>query len=179
MRVARFKNIFESPDFEFPICSGHTWRSYASGRDSQAPSRAFWSRGPDLFWERSPESRTAQCRRASHWPRSSDRASEELNRGDSHLNHANSTLPGDAIGPRTGKTRSLSSPPDHWTKSRISHPVSRACCSAQPCSRAHNKGEIPLATPCPRRLLIAVPPICVSIRSVRIEIHAAAVEEAR
>jgi hypothetical protein len=29
-----------------------------------------------------------------------------LNWGDSHLNHANSTLPGDAIGPMTGKTRS-------------------------------------------------------------------------
>jgi hypothetical protein len=29
-----------------------------------------------------------------------------LNWGDSHLNHANSTLPGDAIGAMTGKTRS-------------------------------------------------------------------------
>jgi hypothetical protein len=45
MRVARFKNIFESPDFEFPICSGHTWQSYASGRDSQGRSSAF-TEGP-------------------------------------------------------------------------------------------------------------------------------------
>jgi hypothetical protein len=32
---------FESPDFEFPICSGHTGRSQASGRDSQGRSSAF------------------------------------------------------------------------------------------------------------------------------------------
>ena len=41
------------------------------------------------------------------------------------------------------------------------------------------EGEIPIVTPCPRRLVIAVPPIRVSIRSAHTDIYAAAVEEAR
>jgi hypothetical protein len=75
------------------------------------PSRAFWSRGPDLLWERSPESRTAPCRRASHRPRSSDRASEELNRGDRRQNDPTSLLLGDAIRRQIRFPR-LARPPD-------------------------------------------------------------------
>ena len=67
-----------------------------------------------------------------------------------------STLPGDAI-PR--KTRSTFSPSDLGTKSRISRPVSRVFHSAWSRSKAHNKGVIPFASPCPRRLCIAGPPI--------------------
>ncbi len=65
-------------------------------------------------------------------------------------------LPGDAI-PR--QTRSTLLAPDLGTKSRISHPVSRVFHSAWSRSRAHNKGVIPFASPCPRRLCIAAPPI--------------------
>ena len=43
------------------------------------------------------------CRRASQWPRSSDRVGEELNRGDSHLT-AISLLSGDAIDRQTRST---------------------------------------------------------------------------
>ncbi len=65
-------------------------------------------------------------------------------------------LPGDAI-PR--QTRSTFSPSDLGTKSRISHRVSHVCHSAWSRSRAHNKGVIPFASLCPRRLCIAAPPI--------------------
>ena len=74
-----------------------------------------------MLWERSPESRTAPCRRASHRPRSSDRASEKLNRGDSRLNPAISLLPGDAIGAMAGKPDPHSLPPDLRTKSCMPH----------------------------------------------------------
>jgi hypothetical protein len=67
-----------------------------------------------------------------------------------------STLPGDAI-PR--QTRSTFSPSDLGTKSRISRPVSHVFHSAWSRSRAHNKGVISYASPCPRRLCIAAPPI--------------------
>ena len=65
-------------------------------------------------------------------------------------------LPGDAI-PRQTRSPLLAS--DLWTKSRISHPVSRVFHSARSRSSAHSKGEIPFASPCPRRLCIAAPPI--------------------
>jgi hypothetical protein len=67
-----------------------------------------------------------------------------------------STLPGDAIPRQTRSTFSLS---DLGTKSSISHTASRVFHSAWSHSRAHNKGVIPLASPCPRRLCIAAPPI--------------------
>ena len=108
-----------------------------------------------MLWERSPESRTAQCRRASQRPRSSDRASEEWN-WETHLRTMLFLLPGDAI-PR--QTRSTFSPSDLGTKNRISHPASHVFHSAWSRSRAHNKGVIPFASPCPRRLCIAAPPI--------------------
>jgi len=69
-----------------------------------------------------------------------------------------STLPGDAI-PR--QTRSILLAPDLGTKSRISRPVSHVFHSVWSRSRAHRKGEIPFASPCPRRLCIAAPPICI------------------
>ena len=65
-------------------------------------------------------------------------------------------LPSDAI-PR--QTRSILLAPDFGTKSGISHLISRVCHSAWSRSRAHNKGVIPFASPCPRRLCIAAPPI--------------------
>src|ERR1700728_950547 len=46
------------------------WRSPSERPGSQVPSRAFWSRDPNLFWERSPESRAATCRRAPELARS-------------------------------------------------------------------------------------------------------------
>ena len=67
-----------------------------------------------------------------------------------------SPLPGDAI-PR--QTRSILLAPNLWTKSRISCPVSHVFHSAWSRSRAHNKGVISYASPCPRRLCIAAPPI--------------------
>jgi hypothetical protein len=71
-----------------------------------------------------------------------------------------SPLPGDAI-PR--QTRSILFASDLWTKCRNSHAVSRVLRSAWSHSRAHNKDVISFASPCPRRLCIAAPPICVSI----------------
>jgi len=65
-------------------------------------------------------------------------------------------LPGDAI-PR--QTRSPLLAPDFGIKSRISRPVSHVFHSVWSRSRAHNKGVIPFASPCPRRLCIAAPPI--------------------
>ena len=72
-----------------------------------------------------------------------------------------------------GKARStfLAARPLGQRKARISHPVSRVFCSARSRSRAHNKGEIPIASPCPRRLFIAVPPIRVSIRQSRLNLR--------
>jgi hypothetical protein len=65
-------------------------------------------------------------------------------------------LPGDAI---SRQTRSTFSPTDLGTKSRIPHTASRVFHSAWSHSRAHNKGVISFASPCPRRLCIAAPPI--------------------
>jgi hypothetical protein len=67
-----------------------------------------------------------------------------------------SPLTGDAI-PRQTRSPLLAS--DLWTKSRISHRVSRVFHSTWSRSRAHNKGVISFASPCPRRLCIAAPPI--------------------
>jgi len=67
-----------------------------------------------------------------------------------------SPLPGDAIPRQTRSTFSLS---DLGTKSRISHMASRVFHSVWSRSRARNKGVISFATPCPRRLCIAAPPI--------------------
>ena len=74
-----------------------------------------------------------------------------------------SPLPGDAI-PR--QTKSTLAPPDLGTKRRISRPLSRVFDSAWSHSRAHNKGVISFASPCPRRLCIAAPSIRIpSVRS--------------
>jgi len=78
-----------------------------------------------------------------------------------------STLPDDAI-PR--QTRSTFSQSDLGTKSRISRPASYDFHSAWSHSRAHNKGETPFSSPCPRRLCIAAPPIRVSIGAIRAKV---------
>jgi hypothetical protein len=74
-----------------------------------------------------------------------------------------STLPGDAISRQTRSTFSLS---DLGTKNRISHTAPCVFHSAWSRSRAHSKGVIPFASPCPKRLFISVPPIRVSICAI-------------
>jgi len=102
--------------------------------------------------------RKAERRSAAGRRKSSEAVTELVRNGTGR--HASrtthSTLPDDAI-PR--QTRSTFSPSDLWTKSRISHPALHVFHSAWLRSREHNKGGIPFASPCPRRLCIAAPPI--------------------
>jgi hypothetical protein len=134
-------------------------RSYASGRDSQGRSSAF-TEGPSQM--ETVTRRAAQQKQKSE-PAAGRRigpeaVTEHVRNGTGR--HASRTtlfpLLGDAI-PR--QTRSPLLAPDLWTKSRISHPALLIFHSAWSRSSAHRKGEIPFASPCPRRLCIAAPPI--------------------
>ena len=102
--------------------------------------------------------RKAERRRAAGRRKSPEAVTELVRNGTGR--HTSRTtllpLPGDAI-PR--QTRSILLAPDLWTKSRISLLASHVFHSAWSRSRAHNKGVIPFASPCPRRLCIAAPPI--------------------
>jgi hypothetical protein len=98
-------------------------------------------------------------RRSAAGRRNSPEAVTELVRNGTGRHASRTTLlplPRDAI-PR--QTRSILLAPDLWTMSRISHPVSHVFHSAWSRSRAHRKGEISFASPCPRRLCIAGSPI--------------------
>ena len=98
-------------------------------------------------------------RRSAAGRRKSPEAVTELVRNGTGRHTSRTTLlplPGDAI-PRHTRSPLLAS--DLGMKSRISHPASRVFHSARSCSRAHNKGVIPFASSCPRRLCIAAPPI--------------------
>ena len=101
-------------------------------------------------------------RRSAAGRRKSPEAVTELVRNGTGRHTSRTTLlplPGDAI-PRQTRSPLLAS--DLGTKSRISHPASRVFHSAWSRSSAHRKGEIPFASPCPRRLCIAAPPIRIS-----------------
>jgi S1-C subfamily serine protease len=66
----RFKNMVSLRCLNSRIDRVTPRRSHSERPGSQVPSRAFWSRGPNLIWERSPESRAATCRRATRVARS-------------------------------------------------------------------------------------------------------------
>src|SRR5208337_4950530 len=100
--------------FEFPICSGHTWRSYASGRDSQGRSSAF-TEGPSQMetvtrraMKSKQKSELAAGRRIGP-----EAVTEQVRNGTGR--HASRTtlptLPGDVI-PR--QTISILLAPDLW-----------------------------------------------------------------
>jgi hypothetical protein len=141
-------------------------RSYASGRDSQGRSSAF-TVGPSQMetvtrraMKSKQKSEPAAGRRISP-----EAVTEQVRNGTGR--HASRTmllpLPGDAISRQTRSTLSLS---DLGTKNRISHTAPCVFHSAWSRSRAHSKGVIPFASPCPRRLFISVPPIRVFIRAI-------------
>ena len=98
-------------------------------------------------------------RRSAAGRRKSPEAVTELVRNGTGRHASRTTLlplSGDAV---ARQTRSILLAPDLGTKSGISHLLSRVCHSARSRSRAHNKGVIAFASPRPRRLCIAAPPI--------------------
>ncbi len=95
------------------------------------------------------------------------------------MNHANSTLPGDAIGPMTGKTRPTFLAPDLWRKSRISHPHSLVLKFDAATLKSTQQGQDSVSFTVPKKVVHS----CASDSRIHVsthaKIHAAAVEEAR